>query len=219
MPKFAAMRCALLVLICFFKTAVLSGQEDSVATPNKGWNPRDSFHRAIARTPGFRLGFDSRNSVLSGLPVGVNGFRYGLDYGKVALWTGYYSSRLLRTLEADTVNQGFEYTSSTLEYYAYQSWRFEIVTSFQAGLGRYWDYQKSGAGFVRKNAGYIVPLEMGLGGTVRFLRYFGFYAGVGIRVTPFNATSFNGPYWSYGLTYFTGTMYRDYKKLVKKVKR
>jgi hypothetical protein len=212
------MRVAVLIL---FTLSVVGtkAQDDSTIVQSKGWNPRDSFHRALARIPGFRLGFDSRNSVLAGLPVGVNGFRYGLDYGKVALWTGYYSSRLLRTLEADTVNQGFEYTSSTLEYYVHQSWRFELVTSFQAGLGRYWDYQKSGTGIVRQNAGYIVPLEMGLGGTVRFLRYFGFYAGIGIRVTPFNPTAFNGPYWSYGLTYFTGTMYRDSKKLMKKLKR
>lgn len=197
----------------------LHSQNDSLEQEVKGWNPRDSFHRALTRIPGFRMSFDSRNSVLAGIPVGVNGLRYGLDYGKVALWTGYYSSRLLRTLEADTLNQGFEYTSSTLEYYVYQTWRFELVTSFQAGLGRYWDYHTQGNTILRKNAGYIVPLEMGLGGTVRFLRYFGFYAGVGVRLTPLNATSFNGPYWSYGFTYFTGTMYRDAKKLMKKLNR
>jgi hypothetical protein len=180
------------------------------------WNPVDTVRTYLMRTPGLRLGFDSRKSIMGGVPVDVNGLRYGLDFGKVAVWTGYYNSRLLQTLEQDTLNQGFAYTSSTLEYYVHQSWRFEVVTSFQAGIGNGWEYRKSGADVKKAKIGTIIPLEAGIGGTVRFLRYFGFYAGVGIRVSGLETTNFTGPYWSYGLTYFTGTMYRDAKKWMKK---
>lgn len=180
------------------------------------WNPVDTVRLSLMKTPGLRVGFDSRKSIMGGVPVDVNGLRYGLDFGKVAVWTGYYNSRLLQTLEKDTLNQGFEYISSTLEYYVHQSWRFEVVTSFQAGIGNGWEYRKSGTDIKRANLGLIVPLEAGIGGTVRFLRYLGFYAGVGVRVSGLQTTSFTGPYWSYGLTYFTGTMYRDTKKWFKK---
>ena len=180
------------------------------------WNPIDTFRLAMLKTPGLRLGFDSRKSIMSGVPVDVNGLRYGLDFGKVALWTGYYNSRLFQTIDKDTLNQGFEYYSSTLEYYVHQSWRFEVVTSFQAGIGNGWEYRKRGADIRKANLGTIVPLEAGIGGTVRFLRYFGFYAGVGVRFSGMQTTNFTGPYWSYGLTYFTGTMYKDGKKWINK---
>lgn len=179
------------------------------------WNPVDSVRLALMKTPGLRVGFDSRKSIMGGVPVDINGLRYGLDYGKVAVWTGYYNSRLWQTLAEDTLNQGFEYISSTLEYYVYQSWRFEVVTSFQAGIGNGWEYRKNGTDIKRANLGLILPLEAGVGGTVRFLRYFGFYAGVGARLSGLQTTSFTGPYWSYGFTCFTGTMFRDSRKWYK----
>jgi hypothetical protein len=208
------MRRYLFVLI-LFSSGMLRAQDSSTRWK---WNPVDSYHNALMNVPGFRLGFDSRNSLLGGVPVTVNGLRYGLNYGKMALWTGYYSSRLFRAIDTDTFNLGFNYVSSTIEYYVHQSWRFEVVNSFQLGIGNSWEYRKSGQNFVKYRNGVIVPVEFGLGGTVRFLRYFGFYAGVGVRVGVFNSTSFTGPYWSYGLTYFTGTMYRDAKKAWGKIK-
>ena len=52
------------------------------------WNPVDSVRLALMKTPGLRVGFDSRKSIMGGVPVDINGLRYGLDYGKVAVWTG-----------------------------------------------------------------------------------------------------------------------------------
>lgn len=209
-------RCLFLLLgIC----ALGARGQDSAATRERWrWNPVDSYRNALQRIPGFRMSFDSRRSVLSGVPVNVSGLRYGLDYGKMAFWTGIYATNMFRTINEDTFNQGFSYTSSTFEYYVHQSWRFEVVTSFQAGIGWGYDYRKRGSTLQRYNQGVILPLEMGLGGTVRFLRYFGFYGGVGIRMSALRNTSFTGPYWSFGLTYYTGTMYRDAKKAWKKIR-
>lgn len=180
------------------------------------WLPHDSVRYALDRSPGFRVGLDGRNSFLNGQAVKVAGFRYGLNYGKVALFTGLYSTRMARLGEKDTSITGFSYMSSTFEYYLYQSWRFEIVNSYQFGFGNGYDYFKSGNEIKRNFQGVIMPVEVGIGGTVRFLRYLGFGAGIGIRMSLVNSQGFSGSYYYYGLTFFTGTMYRDAKKWLKK---
>lgn len=181
------------------------------------WKPLDSIRMALETRPGFRVGFDGRNSFLNGRAVNVFGARYGFDYGKVAVFTGLYSTNLVRAGERDTARAGFSYMSSTLEYYLYQSWRFEIVNSYQIGWGTGYDFLKSGDEIKRNFTGRIVPVETGIGGTVRFLRYLGFSAGVGIRMSLVNGQGFSGSYYYYGLTFFTGTMYRDAKKLIQKL--
>jgi hypothetical protein len=180
------------------------------------WAPRDSIRRALQTRPGFRVGLDGKNSFLNGNAVRVAGARYGLDYGKIGLYTGLYSTQIARFGAKDTAVAGFSYMSSTLEYYLYQSWRFEVVSSYQIGIGNGFDFYKSGTEIKRNFKGVIVPVEAGIGGTVRFLRYLGFCAGVGVRMSLSNGNGFSGSYYYYGLTFFTGTMYRDFKKLIKK---
>lgn len=91
-----------------------------------------------------------------------------------------------------------------------------MVNSYQIGFGNGYDYLKSGQDVKRNFQGTIMPIEVGIGGTVRFLRYLGFGAGIGVRMSLTNGTGFSGSYYYYGLTFFTGTMYRDFKKLVKR---
>lgn len=183
---------------------------------SNNWRPLDSIRNALDKRPGFRVGLDGRNSFLNGQAVNVFGGRYGFDYGKIAVFTGLYSTQLARNGEKDTARAGFSYMSSTLEYYLYQSWRFEVVNSYQIGIGYGYDYYKSGNEVKRNFQGRIIPVETGIGGTVRFLRYLGFSAGIGIRMSLVNGQGFSGSYYYYGLTFFTGTMYRDAKKLIKR---
>ena len=188
----------------------------SHAQVHGAWNPLDSAKQALTKRPGFRMGLDGRNSFLNGQAVKVAGGRYGFDYGKIALFTGIYSTTFAKFGTTDTAYAGFSYMSSTLEYYLYQSWRFEVVNSYQIGFGNGFDYFKSGNEVKRNFSGTIIPVETGIGGTVRFLRYLGFSAGLGIRMSLKNGTGFSGSYYYYGLTFFTGTMYKDAKKLFKK---
>lgn len=178
----------------------------------KGWSPKDSFQRAMRKVPGFRVGLDGRNSFLSGTAVYIRGARYGLDYGKVAFFTGYYKSGFRKIQEGDTFSTSFSYASTTFEYYVHQSWRFEVVTSYQIGwgYGRI-DYNRPGK-HTTVFDGNIIPVEIGIGGTMRFLRYFGVSAGLGLRLSLVQEPGFSGSYYYGGLTYYTGTMYRDYKK-------
>ncbi|MBS3914968.1 MAG: hypothetical protein KG003_10740 [Bacteroidetes bacterium] len=184
------------------------------------WAPRDSVRYALyANSPGFRVGLDGRNSFLNGHAVRVGGLRFGFDYKKIGVYTGYYNTNFVEFGATDTIHTGFGYVSSTLEYSLYRTWRFEVVNTYQIGLGNAFDRRISGTDVTRNFQGVVVPVEAGLSGTVRFLRYFGFCAGFGIRLSPFNSYGFTGTYYSFGLTFFTGTMYRDAKKLYHKLKR
>ena len=184
------------------------------------WRPQDSIRRALdLNAPGgFRVSFDGRNSFLKGQAINVGGARFGLDYGKIALYTGVYRTSMSLFRGEDSLHTGFNYVSSTLEYYIHQSWRFEVVNSYQIGFGTVSEMRKVGNTVTRRAQGYVIPLETGIGGTVRFLRYLGFCAGVGIRVGHNrNISGFSGSYYYYGFTCFTGTMYRDFRKLVKRI--
>lgn len=183
-----------------------------------GWNPVDSIRIHATKTPGFRLGLDGRNSFLSGQPINIRGLRAGLDYGKIGVYTGIYYTSSSFIKNTDTISAGFTYMSSTLEYYIHQSWRFEVVVPMQIGVG--WGYftQVTPKGDIREKTGNFIPVEIGLSATVRFLRYFGFVAGTGYRTSLWNGSEFKGPFYSVGLTMYTGTLYRDFKKKYKKVK-
>lgn len=161
------------------------------------------------------MGLDGRHSFLSGQPVKFWGGRYGLDFGKVALFTGLYNGSYAKSGEGDTFYTSFNYMSSTFEYYVHQSWRFEVVTSCQVGWG-YGTLVQRNSHTHKSFAGNIIPVEFGIGGSMRVLRYFGFSAGVGLRLSMVQQTGFSGTYYYGGLTYYTGTMYRDFKKLTRK---
>lgn len=182
------------------------------------WSPRDSVRIALLKSPNLSLGLDGRNSFLSGNPVKVAGFRFGFDYGKIGVYTGYYNTSFAKFTSTDSLYTGFNYFSSTLDYSLYRTWRFEVVNSYQVGIGNVYDFRKAGNDVTRSFQGVVIPLEVGLTGTVRFLRYFGFCAGFGIRLSPFNSNGFNGTYYSVGLTFFTGTLYRDTKKLYQRIR-
>ncbi|MCC7298295.1 MAG: hypothetical protein IT244_08180 [Bacteroidia bacterium] len=188
------------------------------AAQSPGWKPRDSVRNALDKTPGFRLGLDGRNSFLNGNAVKIAGGRYGLDFGKVAFFTGLYSTSVLKVRDDDTMYSGFNYMSSTFEYYIHQSWRFEVVNSYQIGFGNGFDYRKKGNDVTRSFRGTIIPAELGIGASVRFLRYLSFGAGLGLRVSLNKRAGFSGSYYYYGIGFYTGTMYRDFKKLMKKLK-
>lgn len=202
-----------MVKFIFLILALFVGQQ-CIAQCN--YSPSDSVRKALLNEPGFRLGFDGRNSFLNGNAVKIWGGRYGFDFGKIAFFTGYYNTSSAKFRGEDTVLSSFRYVSSTFEYYVHQSYRFEVVTSYQIGLGNRVEFEKKGTQVVKSHQQNIVPIEFGVGGTVRFLRYFGYTAGIGVRTSLINSNGFSGPYYFYGLTFFTGTMYRDAKKQLKK---
>lgn len=188
----------------------------------QAWKPRDSVRHHMLKRPDWAVGLDGRQSFVSGHPVTIAGARYGLDYGKVGFYTGMYGTNLQLFQDKDSIYYRYQYMSCTFEYYLYETWRWQLVTSFQAGyggglIGGARKIEKLADGSTITTKKVIIPLEAGISGTVRFLRYFGFYVGIGFRLSPINSGGFSGPYYGAGLTYFTGTMWRDTKKLYRKI--
>jgi hypothetical protein len=167
--------------------------------------------------PNFALGLDGRQSFISGHPVTVWGARYGLDYGKVGFYTGYYGTSLGLIKDKDSFYSNYNYVSSTFDYYLYQSWRWNLVTTWQAGFGYEQKVVHRSDGVVTVKNRSIIPLECGISGTVRVLRYFGIYLGYGIRFSPINGQGFAGPFYSGGICVKGGTIWRDTKKLYRKI--
>ncbi len=166
---------------------------------------------------GFRLGFDGRQSYIAGRSAAVAGIRYGLNYGKIACYAGYYSSSMLRASAADTQTINLNYVAYTTEYYLKEKWRYDLYIPVAIGYGVKQEYFKTSAGELSYNNAYFIPAEIGIGGTVRFLRYFGLAASTGYRLGLINGKNFTAPYYSIGLTYYTGTMWKDTKRAYKKV--
>lgn len=181
------------------------------------WNPIDSMRIYSTKSPGFRISLDGRNSWLLGQPVNVRGGRFGWDYGKIAVFTGLYSTNANFVKNKDTISAGFSYMSSTLEYYLHQSWRFEVALPIQIGYGWGYQYVKTADGNKRQRTSSIIPVEFGLSASVRFLRYFGLVGGTGYRTSLLNGSDFRGPYYTFGFTMYTGTFLKDCKKQYKKL--
>ena len=173
------------------------------------WNPMDSVRLSLKNRPRFKLGLDGTHSQVGGMPVNIVGIHYGLDYGKVAFFSGYYTTNITLFQGKDTTYRNYSYVNSSFEYTLFENWRFQIVNSYSIGIGGGKTLLKRQDGSYAYSRGTIYPMQAGLDGTVRFLRYFGFSIGMGVRLSSFD---FTGTYYSAGLTYFTGTMYGDYKK-------
>jgi len=183
------------------------------------WKPKDSIQLSMKNRPNFRLGLDGRQSFISGHPVTIWGLRYGLDYGKVAFYTGWYGTDLGGVFaDKDTFFSQYRYQSSTLEYSLYKTWRWQLESSFQLGLGIETEVVKRRDGIVTNKQKLLMPLEGGMSCRVRLLRYIGLSLGLGIRYSPINGQGFNGSFGSGGLTFYSGTLLKDTKKLFKKLK-
>lgn len=180
--------------------------------------PADSVRIYMKRTPSLYVGLDTRQSFIGGHPVTISGAKFGLDYWKVGFYTGFYTTQLGGIFkDKDTFFSTYQYQSSSFEYYLYQAWRWQWLVNFAAGYGRSNFNVHYTDGRVTHEERTILPLEMGTSATVRFLRYFGVYAGFGVRLSPLNGHGFTGTYYSAGLTCYTGTMWRDTKKLYRKI--
>lgn len=179
------------------------------------WAPIDTVRNYTNISDGgFRMGLDGYHSFISGVQANVVGFRYGLNYGKVGVYSGYYTTNAVKSSVLDTQIVNLSYISTTIEYYIHQSWRFEVVVPIRIGYGLGVTTIKSATRDLKTGTDRIVPLEIGIGGSVRFLRYMGFAAGLGLRIGLLGDLSYSTPYYYGNFTIFTGTIYRDLKKVM-----
>lgn len=182
-------------------------------------NPIDSLRMALQNGGSFAIGLDGRNSFIAGVPARVMGFRVGMDCGIVRLYTGLYSLGKPvpgqgYTLPGDTVTSrlNFSYWGQTVDWRLYEDDRWELALPVQAGIGiAYRERFRNGISEQRKRP-FFIPVEMQFTAIYKLTRYIGLSAGLGFRVSTLKGSSFNGPVYTYGISFFGGTLYRDLKK-------
>ncbi len=181
------------------------------------WNPIDSIRIALRTKPFITGALDGRNSFVSADPVSIFGLRYGYDWGKVAAHTGIYGSKYIEFTGNDSMLYRFRYISSTFEYKLYRSYRYSFLCFGQVGVGGTSVKSKInpiGSPDIKP----MIPLELGMYGSVRMLRYFGLAAGLGTRLALLKGGNrFSGPIYTFGITYFPSAMLEDGKKVLEKL--
>lgn len=182
-------------------------------------NPIDTVKAAWQRGGSFALGLDGRNSFIAGSPARVLGFRVGMDCGSVRFYTGLYSlgkpvAGQGYTLPGDTVSSklNFSYWGQTIDWRIYEDERWELAIPVQAGIGfAYRERFRNGVSQERRRP-FFVPLEIQFTAIYKLTRCIGLSAGLGFRVSTLKGSSFNGPVYTYGISFFGGTLYRDLKE-------
>lgn len=208
----------MLLLAGFSRGAM--GQTEEVVVPlpsdTVAWNVRDSINMALAQTPSYSMWFDSRNSFISTAPVNVFGLRYGLSWGKISAYTGYYFASYNQANGTDSVQYKFSYLSSTYEYRLYKTHRFSLTGFAQLGGGIRTVNHLTNENIANQRQ-FFMPIEFGAYGSVRFLRYFGVGGGLGTRIALFpGGRNFSGPIYYLGFTAFPWTFYEDVRRKAKK---
>lgn len=211
---------ALFVLLFLCFSQFLNGQvnvpealtiKQDTITP-KSWNPIDSIRLSLQKTPDWSGALDGRRSFVSADPINIFGLRYGFDYGKVGAYTGIYSGKYSEKRGSDSLNIKFQYISSTFEYRFFQTYRYQLLGFAQVGIGATTTRNYRNTDYL-KTVQPVVPVELGMYMSVRLLRYFGLAAGMGTRLAMLQGGSrFSGPIYTFGITYFPGTFYRDARK-------
>ncbi|MFN4941371.1 MAG: hypothetical protein ACK5GM_05480 [Bacteroidota bacterium] len=200
--------------------AMAQTEDTEAISPNPvdtvAWNLKDSIRMALASVPSYSMWLDSRNSFISADPVNVFGLRYGLSWGKISAYTGYYFTSYNQGIAGDSIQYKFNYISSTYEYRLYKTHRFSLTGFAQLGGGIRTVNHLTNENIANKQQ-FFMPIEFGAYGSVRFLRYFGVGGGLGTRIALFpGGRNFSGPIYYLGFTAFPWTFYEDVRKKANK---
>ncbi len=180
----------------------------------QNWSPKDSIQLSFKNKPSFILGGDQRNSFVTGVPVKILGFRGGLDYGKFALLGAVYYADAQKNVAPGKENR-YEYLifSGIGEYHWYKTHRFRLYQTFQTGIGVV-DLSEFPENSTKPifSSKMVIPVETGISGNLRVLKYLGINAGIGIRVSLTPGTYYASRYYNFGLMVFTKDLVKDVKK-------
>ncbi|WP_439559242.1 hypothetical protein [Dyadobacter sp.] len=194
-----------------------AGQSDSIA--------RASIHGVLS--------LDSRSTIIEGKHITINGILGGIAFGRGQhkLTLGYYwlsygaKQRLIDLHKSHAHRINLEYYTRTdvgfasLAYWfpLYRNPRWTVYIPVETGLGsesanyrRISDDAQLGSGHF-----YFVPYQLGAYGEFKATPWVGFGLQIGYRnaarQTVFRE-HFEGPYYSYGLTFYPDRIYSDLKK-------
>lgn len=180
-----------------------------------------------ALQPDYKLigGLDSRNSFIQHSPVTIYGISLGIAIDeKEQFKVGFYSlsshsARLIMELNSSLNEQitdaglyfaGISYTRRLLKY----KW-LELNLPLEAGIGASRlgkTVLRGGQEIALRDDHGFLPLQAGLQIDIQLHRWIGVGGSAGYRTTLINAsyeTNYSGPYFTYGLSFYLGSIYRD----------
>jgi hypothetical protein len=175
----------------------------------------DSIRNSFQHKPKPLLALTTRNAFITNQLVKVRGVKAGVSFNnttKVGLTYNW-----LR----DDINSSFDtskfvkmnYVAPFIEYVFYSDHRFSFTIPVRLGVGKSF-YQYENKDRVAKN--WIMVYEPGMQGEMRFLRYFGVSAGIGLRAMLLNNKElqerFNSPIYMLGFKIYFDTLKKDFIK-------
>lgn len=177
--------------------------------------------------------FDARGTFIQRKHINIFGVNAGISFGEKRnrvtagyYWLGYNASRRLvnwRNILSKTLNLSY-YTATDVRFVNFAYWhtairnkRWVLSTPLEIGIGnestRFRDLFDGLTSGSRKD--YFVPLQVGVYGEYRALRWAGINSQIGYRNAlssgPFRER-FSGFYYSYGLNLYPDVIWKDFKK-------
>lgn len=223
LPSFAAKTMVLLLSGCLYSFSGMGITSDSIRTDS-------SRTRWI-------LSLDARSTIIDRRHLNVNGIKTGIGFGnkghKVTVgyyWLNYGSKQRLinwRKRLAESINLSY-YTKTDVRFVSFAYWyplynKKKWVVSFPAevGLGQETAAyrQISGNEYLGTIDSFFYPYQIGVYAEYRATPWVGLAVQTGYRDALYHGPlrrHFKGMYYSYGLTFYPGKIYRDAKSYLKR---
>ena len=196
------MRKILLIISCFLAFSAHSQLVDSI---------RNSFQ--YPPKPLFSL--ETRNAFVTNQLVKVRSVKAGVSFNrttKVGLTYNWLRDDVLSVNDTSKTVR-FNYIAPFMEYVFYRDGRFTISIPVRVGIGN--AHYRTVAN-EKLNKEWIMVYEPAMQAEMRFLRYFGIGAGVGLRLMLKNnhalAEKFNSPIYTLGFKIYFDTVKDDFIK-------
>jgi hypothetical protein len=164
-------------------------------------------------------GFHNRNAFISSIPIKVYGARIGVEYGeKISFNFGLYTTFKVGTQttikDTDTIKKSrtFNYASLSAEYTFYNRGRWNFAFPIMLGMGAGFKETTTNGILSEKNSFFIMPIETGVKAHYSILDWLGAESTLGIRLSPLNASEFNGSFYSFGVNIYLGKIYNIIKE-------
>ncbi|OJV21888.1 MAG: hypothetical protein BGO21_25360 [Dyadobacter sp. 50-39] len=225
----------LLIVLLLAGQLAAHAQTDSITVTPKAVVAHDTIAPKSTAANKTRLffNFDARGTFIQHKHINVFGVNAGITFGEKRnrltagyYWLGYNAARKLvnwHNIFPDPLNLSY-YTATDVRFANFAYWhtairnkRWVLSTPLEVGIGNestrfrdLFDGIKSGS---RKD--YFIPLQVGVYGEYRALRWAGINSQIGYR----NALSsgefrerFSGFYYSYGINLYPDAIWKDFKK-------
>jgi hypothetical protein len=173
----------------------------------------DSIRNSFQYPPKPLFSLETRNAFITNQLVKVRAVKAGVSFNrttKVGLTYNWLRDDVF-SVNDTTKTVRFNYIAPFMEYVFYKDGRFTISIPVRLGIGNahYRTVDKE-----KLNKEWIMVYEPAMQAEMRFLRYFGISAGIGLRLMLKNNTAleekFNSPIYTLGFRIYFVTLKKDF---------